>query len=124
MNVPDWIMDASPGTSCPVAAALRAADAAILAAEPTPFGLSDLEGVLEVVADMKLPAGIVVNKTGIGDRSLDGLCARFSVEVLARYPFSRSVAESGARGICPYLADATWRWKTDTLWRSIERRFS
>jgi MinD superfamily P-loop ATPase len=93
-------------------------------AEPTPFGLSDLEGVLEVVADMRLPAGIVVNKTGIGERSLDDLCMRFSVEVLARYPFSRSVAEAGARGVCPCLVDGTWVWKTESLWRAIERRFS
>jgi MinD superfamily P-loop ATPase len=107
-----------------VSAVLRAADAALLVAEPTPFGLSDLTGVLEVVADMKIPAGIVVNKTGMGDLSLDTLCRRFSVEVFARYPFSRSVAEAGARGVCPYRSEGTWVWKTESLWRAIERRFS
>ncbi len=124
LHADDWIMDAPPGASCPVSAVLRAADAAILVVEPTPFGLSDVAGVLEVVADMKKPAGIVANKTGMGDLSLDDLCRRFSVEVLARYPFTRSAAEAGARGVCPYRSEETWVWKTESLWRAIERRFS
>ena len=37
------LVDAPPGTSCPVIAALRGSDFVLLVTEPTPFGLNDLE---------------------------------------------------------------------------------
>lgn len=123
-SVRDWVMDGPPGVSCPAASVLRAADVAIMVAEPTPFGLSDLASVLEVASDLRKPAAIVVNKAGLGNRPLDDLCRRFSVEVLERFPFTRSVAETGALGKCPYSTDADWAARTDRLWRAIERVFS
>ena len=123
-NRPGWVMDCPPGTACPVAASLRHADMALLVTEPTPFGRSDLEGMLELTAGMQIPTALVINKTGIGDLSLDDLCKKFGVEVLARYPFSRSAAECGARGESPFKIDAGWAEITRTLWSRIERRFS
>ncbi|MGD9822670.1 MAG: 4Fe-4S dicluster-binding protein [Aminobacteriaceae bacterium] len=124
MNAPNWLMDCPPGTACPVAASLRHADLALLVTEPTPFGRSDLEGMLELTAGMKIPTALVINKTGIGEVSIDDLCRKFSVDVLARYPFSRSAAECGARGESPFTTDAGWAEITRTLWSEIERRFS
>ncbi len=121
---PDWVIDCAPGAACPVAAALRAADLALLVTEPTPFGRSDLEGLLELTAEMGIPAALVINKTGMGEASFDDLCERYGVEILARYPFSRSLAESGARGECPYRADPSWARTTDALWKTIEGRLS
>lgn len=40
------IIDASPGTACPVVAAMEGADVALLVTEPTPFGLNDLHLLL------------------------------------------------------------------------------
>ena len=37
------ILDAPPGTSCPVIAAIRDTDMVLLVTEPTPFGLNDLD---------------------------------------------------------------------------------
>lgn len=119
-----WVMDCSPGSACPVSAAFRSADLALLVTEPTPFGRSDLEGVLELASDMKIPTALVINKTGTGDTTFADLCARFSAKVLARYPFSRSVAESGARGECPFLTDEQWAETTRSLWRRLEEEFS
>ncbi|MDI9369820.1 MAG: 4Fe-4S binding protein [Synergistaceae bacterium] len=119
-----WIMDGPPGVSCPAATVLRAADAALMVAEPTPFGLSDLASVLEVASDLKKPAAVVVNKAGLGERPLDDLCRRFSVEVLESFPFSRAAAATGALGKCPYNTDADWAARTERLWREMERVFS
>jgi MinD superfamily P-loop ATPase len=123
-NETDWLMDCPPGTACPVAASLRHADMALLVTEPTPFGRSDLEGMLEMTADMRIPTALVINKTGMGVVSLDDLCRRFNVDVFASYPFSRSAAESGARGESPFKNDAGWAETTRSLWSEIERRFS
>jgi len=119
----NWLMDCPPGTACPVAASLRHADMALLVTEPTPFGRSDLEGMLEMTADMRIPTALVINKTGMGNIVIDDLCMRFSVDILARYPFSRSAAKSGARGESPFKTDAGWAETTRFLWSEIERRF-
>lgn len=37
------IIDASPGTSCPVVETVNGADVAVLVTEPTPFGLNNLK---------------------------------------------------------------------------------
>jgi len=120
----DWLMDCPPGTACPVAASLRHADMALLVTEPTPFGRSDLEGMLEMTADMRIPTALVINKTGMGEVLFDDLCRRFNVDTLASYPFSRSAAKSGALGESPFKTDAEWAKTTRYLWSEIERRFS
>ncbi|TDY59510.1 MinD superfamily P-loop ATPase [Aminivibrio pyruvatiphilus] len=124
LGASDWVMDCPPGTACPVAASLRHADMALLVTEPTPFGRSDLEGMLELTADMRIPSALVINKTGIGNVPLEDLCRRFGTEILARFPFSRSAAECGARGESPFKTDAGWAETTRSLWSEIERRFS
>ena len=59
------ILDSSPGTGCPVIAALQDANLSILITEPTPSGFSDLKRVLKVVEYFKIPWGLVINKWDI-----------------------------------------------------------
>ena len=93
------ILDAPPGTACPVVETLRGADFALLVTEPTPFGLHDLCLAVEVARDeMGLPVGVVINKDGLGDQGVDHYCAQESIPVLMRIPFSRHIAEVCARG--------------------------
>ena len=61
------ILDAPPGTSCPVVTTLRGADYVLLVTEPTPFGLNDLAMAVEVVRQLGLPHGVVINRADIGD---------------------------------------------------------
>ncbi len=42
------VLDASPGTSCPVVETMRGADFVLMVTEPTPFGLHDLRLAVEV----------------------------------------------------------------------------
>ena len=96
------IIDASPGTTCPVVEAARGADAGLLVTENTPFGLHDLELAAQVFADLRVPAGIVINRSGIGydDESLIGeISERFGFPVLMRIPFDESIARGYAEGV-------------------------
>ena len=43
------IIDAPPGTSCPVITAMKDTDFVLLVTEPTPFGLHDLTLAVEAV---------------------------------------------------------------------------
>ncbi len=92
------IVDAPPGTACQVVAAVEGADAAILVTEPTPFGASDLELALALALELGVPSGVVINRSGEGDRLITELAARVGVPVLGRIPFARRYAETCSRG--------------------------
>jgi MinD superfamily P-loop ATPase len=92
------ILDAPPGTSCPMVETVKEADFVLLVTEPTPAGLHDLELAVEAVREMGVPQGVVVNRDGIGDDRVDDFCRREGVPVLLRIPFHRDIAEGMARG--------------------------
>lgn len=100
------IRDSPPGTSCPVVESLRGADFVILVTEPTPFGLHDLRLAMQLTAEIGIPAGVIINRDGIGDTQVDDFCRQYNIPVLLRIPFNRKVGEGIARGkllveICP-----------------------
>lgn len=92
------IIDAPPGTSCPVIAAVHGADYMLLVTEPTPFGLHDLRLAHEVAQTLGLPAGVVINRDGIGDTGVDDYCARHDLPVLMRIPYDAHLAARLAAG--------------------------
>ncbi|NQU43723.1 4Fe-4S binding protein [bacterium] len=92
------ILDAPPGTSCPVVATLRRADRAILVTEPTPFGLHDLTLAVETVRALGIPFGVVINRAGIGDDRVLDFCAESGIPILAVIPEDRRIAEVCSRG--------------------------
>ncbi len=92
------IFDAPPGASCSVVETLQGVDFALLVTEPTPFGLHDLKQMIGIVRDMKIPAGLVINRDGIGDDSLEELIEKEQLPILLRVPFNRLLAENLAAG--------------------------
>ena len=96
-NVID-IFDAPPGASCSVVETLRGVDFALLVTEPTPFGLHDLKQMLGILRDMNIPAGIVINRDGIGDDSLKDTLHEYRIPIMLRVPFDRTLAENLAAG--------------------------
>lgn len=92
------IIDAPPGTSCPVVAALRGADLVLLVTEPTPFGLHDLKLAVEVVRKLAIPFGVVVNRVGAGDDRVHEYCRTQRIPILLEVPDDRRIAEAYSRG--------------------------
>jgi len=92
------ILDAPPGTSCPVIAALRGADFVVLVTEPTPFGLHDLKLAVDMVRELRIPFGVVVNRVGIGDDRVHVFCRRERIPILLEIPEDRRIAEAFSRG--------------------------
>ena len=93
------IVDAPPGTSCPVVESIHGADYVLLVTEPTPFGLHDLKLAYELTRELSIPAGVIVNRDGIGDAGVDDFCAAVGLPVLFRIPLDRDIAEGIARGV-------------------------
>ncbi len=92
------ILDAPPGASCPVVESLRGADFVLLVTEPTPFGLHDLRLAVKLTHEIGVPAGVIVNRDGIGDTGVDAYCIEAELPVLMRIPFAREIGEGIAQG--------------------------
>ncbi|MDY0262420.1 P-loop NTPase [Syntrophotalea acetylenica] len=92
------ILDASPGTSCPVVETLSGADVAVLVTEPTPFGLNDLKLAVQLALRKGLPTGIVINRSDGTDALIGEYAKQVGVPVLGRIPFNRAYAETYAGG--------------------------
>jgi MinD superfamily P-loop ATPase len=92
------IIDASPGTTCPVVESMRGADFVLLVTEPTPFGLHDLRLAVEVAQELGIPAGVVINRDGVGDSGVEDYCRQAGLPVLMRIPLDQRIAVGIARG--------------------------
>ena len=92
------IVDAPPGTSCPVIESVKDSDFVLLVTEPTPFGLNDLKLAVEMVRALKLPFGVVVNRADLGDRQTKFYCDTNRIRILAEIPDDRRIAEAYSRG--------------------------
>jgi MinD superfamily P-loop ATPase len=116
------ILDAPPGTSCTFVETVSGSDFCLLVAEPTPFGIHDLQRAIDVTESLGIPRGILINRSGDSDGALERMAAERGVEILMRIPHDRAVAEAGTEGrtlldVRPELAP-----RFRTLYRTICRR--
>lgn len=113
------ILDAPPGTSCPVITAIRDTDLVILVTEPTPFGLNDLKLAVEMVRVIGIPFGVIVNRVDIGDDRIHLYCAEEHIPILVEIPDDRRVAEIYSRGELIVEALPEYRRCFEDLWQKI-----
>jgi MinD superfamily P-loop ATPase len=93
------ILDAPPGTACPVIETVKGSDFCILVTEPTPFGLNDLGLAVGMLEKLGIPRGVVVNKADVGDREVWDYCQLKDIPILMEIPMDRRIAESYSRGV-------------------------
>jgi len=116
------ILDASPGTACPVVESMRGADFVLMVTEPTPFGLHDLRLAVEVARDeLGLPVGVVVNRDGVGDQGVDDYCQAEDIPILMRIPLDRRIAEAYSDGETLVETLPEYRAQFKNLYAAIER---
>ena len=92
------IIDAPPGTSCPVVASLSNSDYCILVTEPTSFGLNDLDLAVQLTEKMGIKTGVVINRCDMGDDRIEDYCLKNGLEILMQIPWNRDFAVSYAGG--------------------------
>jgi MinD superfamily P-loop ATPase len=114
-------LDAPPGTSCPVIVAVSGADFVLLVTEPTPFGLNDLGLALEMVAELRLPHAVVVNRHEEDNEDARTFCRERGVEILAEIPDDRRVAEAYSRGEMAVNAVPGFERMFLSLWDALRR---
>ena len=118
------IIDAPPGTSCPVIESMRGADFILLITEPTPFGLHDLKLALGAVSILDIPCGLVINRCDIGDDKVETYAKEHNLPVLMQIPFDRNIAEAYSRGEILAEAFPVWRERIRQMMQDIENIIS
>ncbi len=113
------IIDAPPGTSCPVVEAVRGCDYCILVTEPTPFGRNDLELAVETVRKLGIPCGVVINRSHGDDAIIADYLKEQQVPLLLTIPLDRDIARWYARGITLAGGAPVWRGPFAELWETI-----
>lgn len=92
------ICDAPPGMACPLVETLEGADACIFVTEPTPFGLHDLTLAAGVAEVLKVPSGVVINRSQGDDSIILDFCRLRNLPVLMTIPFDREIAVAANSG--------------------------
>lgn len=92
------IIDAPPGTSCPVVTSVKGSDFCVLVTEPTPFGLNDLILAVEVLRKIKISFGVVINRSDLGNNKTEEYCKHENILILMRIPFKKEIAMAYSKG--------------------------
>jgi len=113
------ILDAPPGTACPVIATVKDCDYCILVTEPTPFGIYDLDLMFQVVSALGVRAGIVINKDDGSSLDIEAYAGDNDIPILMRIPLSREIAADYSRGIPLTQADQHWAAEFRDLYEKV-----
>ncbi len=116
------ILDAPPGTSCPVVTTLLGTDFVVLVTEPTRFGLHDLTLAVEMVRELKIPFGVVLNRLGVGDERVHRFCREQDIPILLEIADDRRIAEAYSRGRIVVDALPEYRKPFESLWALLSGR--
>lgn len=115
------VIDCPPGSACIVMESIKDADYCVLVAEPTLFGVHNLEMVHELVELFQKPHGVLLNKCLEGKNPAEAFCLEKRIKILGKIPFDYELgklnadAEIAARGSEKYrklfsniLAEIVW----------------
>lgn len=116
----DVIVDAQPGSTCPTIEAVVDSDYGILVTEPTPFGLSDLKIASQLMEELEIPYGVIINRAEEeSDYIIEDFCYKNDVDILLKIPFEREFAHLYSNGI-PFVIDyPEWKEQFRALFAEI-----
>ena len=115
------ILDVPPGTSCPVVESVKDSDFCLLVTEPTPFGLNDLELAVGVTQKLKIPCGVIINRAGSGNETINNYCHSQNIPILLTIPLDIDIARLYSKGITLVAGIPEWSKYFVELFRNIKK---
>jgi MinD superfamily P-loop ATPase len=109
------ILDAPPGTACAAMETLEGSDYCLLVAEPTPFGLHDLQLICQLAALYHIPVGVIINRCDDQESDVELFCTEQNIPVLMKIPFDREIALRQGSGQLICRDDPVWRERFSRL---------
>lgn len=116
----DFLIDCPPGTACTTVSAVEVADFTIIVVEPSPFGLSDMKLVVQLLRDMKIPFGVVINKFDEDENIVKKYCDDENIEIIGTIPFDRKIAETYSKGEIIAEALPEYRKNFETILKRVK----
>ncbi len=113
------LVDGPPGIACPVISSISGADHALLVAEPTLSGLSDLERVLDVCHHFHIKASCIINRADLFPEvthEIRRLLEEKNCMFLGELPFEKGVMDANQR-LVPFVE----AYPKATLTRRLEK---
>lgn len=92
-------IDCPPGSACVVMESIKDADYCILVAEPTLFGVHNLNMVYELVKLFNKPFGAVLNKCLDGENPAEKFCMDNNIKVLGKIPFENELGRINSNAL-------------------------
>ena len=117
----DVILDSPPGAACPVIETVEGSDYCLLVTEPTPFGLHDLKIAVSLLRDLSVPFGVIINRDGVGDSSVEEYCQEEGIPLLLKIPQDREIARLYSLGK-PFVQEMPeWKGRFKALFETIKK---
>jgi MinD superfamily P-loop ATPase len=115
------IIDSPPGSACSMVMAVKNSDYCVLVTEPTPYGFNDLSISMEVLDDLKIPYGVIINRDGIGDSAIEDYCRDKGITLLLKIPNDIAIAKHYSNGGTLFDYDEDYRARFKNIIKDIER---
>lgn len=84
-------IDCPPGSACIVMDSIKDADYCVLVAEPTLFGVHNLNMVYELVKLFNKPHGVVLNKCLESENPAEIFCMEKGIKILGKIPYDNKL---------------------------------
>ena len=107
---------------CKVIASLVGSDLAVIVAEPTFSGMSDMARALELCEFMRVPAIVCINKYNINEKNtiqIREFCKGNGIPVIGEIPFDESVPRMLSEGIPPIFKDCPASRAMYIVWQKL-----
>lgn len=100
-QVPFAIIDGSPGIGCPVIASLSGGDMALIVAEPSLSGISDMRRIITTAGKLGVFMAVCVNKYDLSvahTQAIEAFCRQNDIPFVGRIPFDSQVVKAVNNG--------------------------
>lgn len=91
------IIDGSPGIGCPVIASVSGIDLALIVAEPSLSGISDLERLIKTATVLHTPVAVCINKFNSSlenSEKIEQFCKEHQIPFLGKIPYDKAASKA------------------------------
>ena len=117
-------IDCHPGSACIVMESIKDADYCVLVAEPTLFGVHNLNMVYELVRLFEKPYGVVLNKCLHGENPAEKFCIENNIKILGKIPFDNELGKLNSNALISVREDIKYEKMFSSLLQNVIKEVS
>ncbi|KUO73579.1 MAG: ATPase [Desulfosporosinus sp. BRH_c37] len=114
-------IDCPPGSACIVMDSIKDADYCIMVAEPTLFGVHNLNMVYELVKLFNKPHGVVLNKCIDGENPSEKFCLEKNIKIIGKIPFDHELGTLNSKALILVRENNKYRDMFSTLLQIVTK---